>query len=143
MPLPFWLALFDASLAAARQTLGSMTSLTPGLGEAQATSSPWKWSTANRIVRELPTMHLREFVGKGGGPSMILVAPYALHRATITDLAPGHSVIEALLASGIGRIWLTDWRSADEAHRDQSIDCLLYTSPSPRDRTRSRMPSSA
>ena len=26
---------------------------------------------------------------------------------------------------------------------DQSNDCLLYTSPSPRDRTRSRMPSSA
>ena len=26
---------------------------------------------------------------------------------------------------------------------DLSIDCLLYTSPSPRDRTRSRMPSSA
>ena len=25
----------------------------------------------------------------------------------------------------------------------QPIDCLLYTSPSPRDRTRSRMPSSA
>ena len=27
--------------------------------------------------------------------------------------------------------------------KDQGIDCLLYTSPSPRDRTRSRMPSSA
>ena len=26
---------------------------------------------------------------------------------------------------------------------DQFVDCLLYTSPSPRDRTRSRMPSSA
>ena len=26
---------------------------------------------------------------------------------------------------------------------DQPDDCLLYTSPSPRDRTRSRMPSSA
>ena len=26
---------------------------------------------------------------------------------------------------------------------DQYTDCLLYTSPSPRDRTRSRMPSSA
>ena len=25
----------------------------------------------------------------------------------------------------------------------QEVDCLLYTSPSPRDRTRSRMPSSA
>ena len=30
----------------------------------------------------------------------------------------------------------------DEAHA-QRIYCLLYTSPSPRDRTRSRMPSSA
>ena len=29
----------------------------------------------------------------------------------------------------------------NESHQD--IDCLLYTSPSPRDRTRSRMPSSA
>ena len=26
---------------------------------------------------------------------------------------------------------------------DQAKDCLLYTSPSPRDRTRARMPSSA
>ena len=28
-------------------------------------------------------------------------------------------------------------------HQDQTHPCLLYTSPSPRDRTRSRMPSSA
>ena len=27
--------------------------------------------------------------------------------------------------------------------KDKAIGCLLYTSPSPRDRTRSRMPSSA
>ena len=32
-------------------------------------------------------------------------------------------------------------RAADKFGLD--IDCLLYTSPSPRDRTRSRMPSSA
>ena len=30
-----------------------------------------------------------------------------------------------------------------EGRGGQSISCLLYTSPSPRDRTRSRMPSSA
>ena len=30
-----------------------------------------------------------------------------------------------------------------EAHGGKAYDCLLYTSPSPRDRTRSRMPSSA
>ena len=28
-------------------------------------------------------------------------------------------------------------------YEENEIDCLLYTSPSPRDRTRSRMPSSA
>ena len=30
-----------------------------------------------------------------------------------------------------------------EDETNQVLDCLLYTSPSPRDRTRSRMPSSA
>ena len=30
-----------------------------------------------------------------------------------------------------------------EKAKEQSSSCLLYTSPSPRDRTRSRMPSSA
>ena len=31
----------------------------------------------------------------------------------------------------------------DVAVNEEDIPCLLYTSPSPRDRTRSRMPSSA
>ena len=31
----------------------------------------------------------------------------------------------------------------DITNADKVYDCLLYTSPSPRDRTRSRMPSSA
>ncbi|WP_296571403.1 alpha/beta fold hydrolase [Phreatobacter sp.] len=125
MPLPFWFALFDASLAAAHRTFDSMASLTPGLGERPKPPASWRWSTTSSIVRELPTMRLREFAGTAGGPGMILVAPYALHGATITDLAPGHSVIKALLAAGIGQVWLTEWRSADEAHRHQSIDAQL------------------
>ena len=34
-------------------------------------------------------------------------------------------------------------RANDITARKDSMNCLLYTSPSPRDRTRSRMPSSA
>ena len=34
-----------------------------------------------------------------------------------------------------------DWRY--QFNKDGSTDCLLYTSPSPRDKCRSRMPSSA
>ena len=33
--------------------------------------------------------------------------------------------------------------NAAEMEEDNRVSCLLYTSPSPRDRTRSRMPSSA
>ena len=48
-----------------------------------------------------------------------------------------------------GHRWLIDQRLNDGKNvliciRDvKPSDCLLYTSPSPRDRTRSRMPSSA
>ena len=36
-----------------------------------------------------------------------------------------------------------EWRERYPAGVTHNVDCLLYTSPSPRDRTRSRMPSSA
>ena len=41
------------------------------------------------------------------------------------------------------RIFRGPAEAENERHRAQGEDCLLYTSPSPRDRTRSRMPSSA
>jgi len=50
---------------------------------------------------------------------------------------------EKLIEAGIIR---TDGGSALQEKLNriaEDIDCLLYTSPSPRDRTRSRMPSSA
>ena len=38
---------------------------------------------------------------------------------------------------------MTSLRDKKKILKPRSMDCLLYTSPSPRDRTRSRMPSSA
>ena len=38
---------------------------------------------------------------------------------------------------------LTDGEERRESYSNRFATCLLYTSPSPRDRTRSRMPSSA
>ena len=43
----------------------------------------------------------------------------------------------------IGEVWLASGQSNMEWKMNQCSGCLLYTSPSPRDRTRSRMPSSA
>ena len=39
--------------------------------------------------------------------------------------------------------WSADERAAKNAQKEELRRCLLYTSPSPRDRTRYRMPSSA
>ena len=44
----------------------------------------------------------------------------------------------------VGEIRVAGVAMLDEGKKDEQVmDCLLYTSPSPRDRTRSRMPSSA
>ena len=56
---------------------------------------------------------------------------------------------EALIAGHISRSHVMELKSVDSPRvhhlmvRDQQMFCLLYTSPSPRDRQKSRMPSSA
>ena len=60
-------------------------------------------------------------------------------RATAIDLA-GRNILEAVQTSVYPRVIDCPPRDAKRPSLDA---CLLYTSPSPRDRTRSRMPSSA
>ena len=55
---------------------------------------------------------------------------------------PSYMFNKANVIVGIESDFLVNWISPIE-YAAQYADCLLYTSPSPRDRTRSRMPSSA
>ena len=51
-----------------------------------------------------------------------------------------------MITMSIAGIWMATgdlWGGKFPALRGQLYDCLLYTSPSPRDRQKSRMPSSA
>ena len=48
--------------------------------------------------------------------------------------------VEGTIARGYS---LYDYENTNEGYETALKTCLLYTSPSPRDRTRSRMPSSA
>ena len=63
------------------------------------------------------------------------------------DFRDGHTILEAVFESDNAKVKAT--REYEEAMQNPEDEkkmqdaCLLYTSPSPRDRTRSRMPSSA
>ena len=83
------------------------------------------WATPHRVRLELGTMQLRDFSTAEGGIATLVCAPFALHGATIADFARGHSVVEALHEGGIGRIDVTDWRSAGPEMRFLSIDNYL------------------
>ena len=88
----------------------------------------------------------------------VVVLGYVIGISALMSMIAGWAVtgrairspVEALVADarrvGDGDVVaasLTGWREFDEVSAELAETCLLYTSPSPRDRTRSRMPSSA
>ena len=58
------------------------------------------WTTQNCVALELPTVRLRDFSAAGEGIATLVCAPFALHGSTITDFAPGHSLVAALQGGG-------------------------------------------
>lgn len=89
---------------------------------------PPAWSTPNRILLDLDTMRLRDFsaVGASIATTPVLIdAPYAGHSSIIADYSRGQSLVETLLASGLKRILVTDWKTATPEMRDFDIDKYL------------------
>lgn len=84
-----------------------------------------KLATANQIRLDLRTMLLRDYGKPGDGVPTLVVAPYAGHTAVIADYRQGQSLVETLLANGIGHVALTDWKSATPDMKDLEIDNYL------------------
>ena len=85
-----------------------------------------KWATKNAVRLDLDTMRLRDFSAPGAtGLPVLIDAPYAGHNSTIADFAEGQSLAATLLANGIGRVYVTDWKTATEEMRDFDIDKYL------------------
>ena len=74
----------------------------------------------------------------GSGPILIGQAAEFDYAGTQACLALKEEGYEVILVNSNPATIMTDRDVADKVYI-----CLLYTSPSPRDRTRSRMPSSA
>jgi len=119
-----WPALAAASaseLAAA--VARHFTNLAVGL-DGPAAMEP-DWTTPHTLTLELESVRLRDFSTRTDGVPTLLCTPYALHGAVIGDLAPGHSLIAALRAAGLSRLFVTDWRSAAPDMRYRGIDDYL------------------
>ena len=120
-----WPAIAATSASELASTLArNWTEL--ALGHESAADEPAPaWATDNKIVLELNTVRLRDFSTASEGMPLLLCAPFALHRTTVADFAPGHSLIAALRQLGVKRLFLTDWRSARDDMRFLGIDDYL------------------
>ncbi len=81
-------------------------------------------ATPNTVRLDLRTMLLRDYGTPGGMPTLV-DAPHAGHTAVIADYHKGQSLVETLLANGVGHIALTDWKPATEDMKDLEIDNYL------------------
>ena len=88
---------------------------------------PSEWATENRVILNLDTMRLRDFsaAGEGDAIPVLVDAPYAGHSSTIADYARDQSLVQTLLAGGLHRVLVTDWKSATHEMRDYDIDKYL------------------
>lgn len=119
-----WLAAVSAGEAAA-DIAAAFARSAAELTQAPPPPAP-QWTTPPHCVAlELPTMRLRNFSSGNDGRPLVVCAPFALHGATIADLAPGHSLMAVLRQAGHHRLFLTDWRSATAEMRFFSIDTYL------------------
>ncbi len=80
-----------------------------------------KLATPNEIRLDLRTMVLRDY-GKLGRIPTLIDAPHAGQTAIIADYYDGQSLVQTLLANGIGHVALTDWKSATLDMKDLEID---------------------
>lgn len=84
-----------------------------------------EWATPHTLALELESVRLRDFTTDASRFPTLLCTPFALHCATISDLATDHSLVAALRAAGLTRLFVTDWRSATRQMRDRGLDDYL------------------
>ncbi|HUZ31526.1 MAG TPA: alpha/beta fold hydrolase [Xanthobacteraceae bacterium] len=83
------------------------------------------WATAHTVPLELNTVRLRDFSAEKNGNPTLICTPLALHGGAVADLATGHSLVSALRANGIRRLFAADWRAATQDMRLLGIDNYL------------------
>ncbi len=114
-------AASDAAASCFNEFVHALVSDEAGL---RFTRAP-QWTTPHRMALELQSLQLRDFSSAPDGVPTLVCAPFALHAATVTDFASGHSLVETVRAAGLNRVFVAEWRSATPEMRFLSIDNYL------------------
>jgi len=121
----FWPALAAASAGEIASSFAALFLGFSGDADGDRTPKEPEGATPSKIALELQAVRLRDFSVAQSGIPTLLCTPLALHGAVIADLAAGHSLVAALRDAGIGRLFMTDWRSASGEIRFLGIDEYL------------------
>jgi poly(3-hydroxyalkanoate) synthetase len=120
-----WLWPLAAATRMGEAALRSWGEVLPPSGAAHSDTAGPNWTTDHAVALDLPSFRLLDFSTARAGLPTIVVAPFAVHDATIADFAPGHSLVEHLLAGGIRRLLLVECKSATPATQFLVIDNYL------------------
>ncbi len=128
-PFELWRLMWSTAISRGLENLGEAAPNAAALErEHQASAVDLSsLATLGQIRIELPTMVLlerKEPVAAKVDP-VLIVAPYAVHEASIADFADRHSVAQVIIEGGSEFVALTYWKSATAEMRDYGIDAYL------------------
>lgn len=112
--------LWRMSLGMGAATLDAMGAMLAPAAGGRSQQEP-AWTTPHDIALDTPALRVRVF-GQGRAPPTLIVTPFALHGPVLADLAPGHSLVQALMREGLDHLALVEWKSADPQTRHLAID---------------------
>jgi poly(3-hydroxybutyrate) depolymerase len=99
-----WPAMAAASASAFAAAMAQeFIDLAAGRKAEHETVEP-AWATPCTVPLELDCVRLRGFGTATEGVATLICAPFALHAATITDIAPGHSLVAIASSSARSRV---------------------------------------
>jgi poly(3-hydroxyalkanoate) synthetase len=127
-PFELWRLLWSTAMSRGLEHIAEAFSTAALSDRGQASSLNLStFPTFDRVRIELQTMLLleRRRPTRAQDLPVLIVAPYAVHDASIADFAEGHSLARVLVDGGPGVIALTSWKSASAEMRGCGIDAYL------------------
>lgn len=119
----FWPLM--AARALSEMTLNATAFWSGAADSLQARPGPAVFANPFKVELDMTGMRLLAFGDAGDATPILIVAPFALHDASIADFAPDHSIVAVLRAAGASCVHIAECKSANAASQHFDIDAYL------------------